>query len=66
MVVKHPYIFEDADVVAVNKIDVAEAMQVFPERIIEDVKKINPGAKAIPVSCRKNQGIDEVARALGL
>lgn len=66
MVVKHPYIFEDADVVAVNKIDVAEAMQVFPERIIEDVRKINPAAKAIPVSCRKNLGIDEVAKALGL
>jgi len=28
MVVKHPYIFADADLVVINKIDLAEAMQV--------------------------------------
>jgi len=65
MVVKHPYIFAQADVVAINKIDLAEAMEVSPQKLIEDVAKINPDAKSIPVSCRQNKGIREVIEALG-
>lgn len=66
MVVKHPYIFEDADVVAINKADLAEAMQVSPQKLIEDITKINPEAKSVPVSCRQKQGILQVMEALGL
>ncbi|MBE0478781.1 hydrogenase nickel incorporation protein HypB [Candidatus Aerophobetes bacterium] len=66
MVVKHPYIFKDAHVVAINKVDLAEAMQVSPQKLIEDIAKINPRIKAFPVSCRQNKGIMQVIEALSL
>ncbi len=65
MVVKHPYIFADAQVVAINKIDLAEAMQVSPQDLMKDIVSINPAAKSIPVSCRHNKGIEKVIEALG-
>jgi len=64
MVVKHPYIFKDANVVAINKVDLADSMQVSPKKLIEDVARINPDAKSIPISCRQNQGIMEIIEAL--
>ncbi|RLE11338.1 hydrogenase accessory protein HypB [Candidatus Aerophobetes bacterium] len=66
MVVKHPYIFAEADVVAINKIDLAEAMGVFPQKLIEDIQRINPRARSIPVSCRQKKGISEIIKALGI
>ncbi|MCD6406460.1 hydrogenase nickel incorporation protein HypB [Candidatus Aerophobetes bacterium] len=66
MVVKHPYIFEEADVVVINKVDLSEAMGVSPGKLAKDVEKINPKAKTIPVSCRKKEGIEEVIKALNL
>lgn len=65
MVVKHPYIFKDANVVAINKVDVADVMQVSPQKLTEDIAKINPHAKSIPTSCRQNQGISQIIKALG-
>jgi len=63
MVVKHPYIFADADLVVINKIDLAEAMQVTPSRIIQDISGVNPHLRVILASCRSQEGILEVARA---
>ncbi len=65
MVVKHPYIFAEADVVAINKIDLSEAMQVSPEKLIQDLAKINTRAKAVLVSCRYRKGASQVLEALG-
>jgi hydrogenase nickel incorporation protein HypB len=66
MVVKHPFIFMDADVVVINKIDLASAMNVNVDSLKADVKKINPKAKAVAVNCRTGEGVDEVVEALGL
>ena len=63
MVVKHPFIFMEADVVAINKIDLAEHMNVNVSQLEGDVKKINPKAKVIRVSCKKEIGIDKVLSA---
>jgi hydrogenase nickel incorporation protein HypB len=65
MVVKHPYIFQDCDLVVINKIDLAQAMQVTPSRIIQDISALNPQVRAILTSCRRQEGIHEVIRALG-
>ena len=66
MVVKHPFIFMDADVVVINKIDLASAMDVNVENLKADVKKINPRAKVVPANCRTGEGLDDVIEALGL
>jgi len=66
MVVKHPFIFMDADVVAINKIDLAKAMGVDVRKLERDVKTINPKALVVPTNCRTGEGVDKVATALGL
>lgn len=64
MVIKHPYIFQACDLVVINKIDLAEAMQVAPSRIIQDIGAVNPNIRAILISCRNQRGITEVIQAL--
>jgi hydrogenase nickel incorporation protein HypB len=66
MVVKHPFIFMEADVVAINKIDLAQAMDVDVKKLEKDVKTINPKAIAVATNCRTGEGVSDVAKALGL
>jgi hydrogenase nickel incorporation protein HypB len=66
MVLKHPMMFLGARVVAINKVDLAKAMDVEPEKLSADVAKLNPKAATVPTSCRNGKGIDEVIKALGL
>lgn len=66
MVVKHPFIFMDADVIVINKVDLAAAMMVDPEKLKADVKKVNSRAKVLFANCRSGEGVDRVAEALGL
>jgi hydrogenase nickel incorporation protein HypB len=66
MVVKHPFIFMDADVVAINKIDLAEAMGSDVSKLEKDVKTINPKAIVVTTNCRTGEGVDAVAKALKL
>ncbi len=66
MVLKHPMMFLDASVVAINKIDLAAAMGVEPEKLSADVVKLNPKAATVHTSCKNGKGIDEVINALGL
>jgi len=66
MVIKHPFIFMEADVVVVNKKDLAEAMNVDVKKLEQDVKTINPKAKIVATNCRTGEGVDAVAKALEL
>lgn len=66
MIIKHPFIFMDADVVAINKTDLAKPMGVDVKRLERDVKTINPKAKVVATNCRTGEGIEGVAKALGL
>ena len=64
--IKHPYIFREADVVVLNKIDLAKAMKVDPSRMERDAKKINPQAPFIRTNAVKGMGISRIIDALGL
>jgi hydrogenase nickel incorporation protein HypB len=66
MVVKHPFIFMDADVVVINKVDLAQAMGVDVRKLEADVKRINPNARVAVTNCRSGEGVGEVVEALGL
>ena len=66
MVIKHPFIFMEADVVAINKVDLAQAMNVDAKKLEKDVKTINPNATVVATNCRTGEGVDGVAKALGL
>jgi len=65
MVIKHPFIFMEADVVAINKVDLAKAMGVDVEQLEKDVKTVNPKTMVVATNCRTGKGVDDVAKALG-
>ncbi|MBS7623674.1 hydrogenase nickel incorporation protein HypB [Candidatus Bathyarchaeota archaeon] len=64
MVLKHPFIFMEADVVVINKLDLAGSMGVEFEKLKSDAVKINPRTRVVGTSCRNNLGIEEVIHAL--
>jgi hydrogenase nickel incorporation protein HypB len=66
MVLKHPFIFIDADVAVINKTDLAQAMNVDVEKLETDVTRINPNAKVAVTNCRSGEGVRTVIEALGL
>lgn len=65
MVRKHPKIFAQTDVVAINKVDLSAFVGVDPERIAEDYRKVNPHGKAVFTAARSGRGVEELLSALG-
>lgn len=66
MVRKHPKIFAQTDVLAVNKVDLAAFVGVDPERLAEDYRKLNPHGKVVFTAAKSGRGVDELLAALGL
>jgi hydrogenase nickel incorporation protein HypB len=66
MVRKHPAIFAFSDVIVINKIDLAQAMEVDPKILDRDARRINPAAKIIMMDARRGKGMPELIAALGL
>jgi len=66
MVVKHPMMFHEANSVAINKVDLANAMGVNPSNLRDDISRLNPKATVVSTDCRHMVGIREVIRSLGL
>src|SRR5208337_880221 len=66
MVVKHPMMFHEANSVAINKVDLANAMEVNPSNLKNDISRLNPKATVVSTDCRHMVGIREVISSLGL
>ena len=66
MVRKHPKIFAQTDLIVINKTDLADAVGVNPQRIVDDYAALNPHGRAILTDARHEVGIDELAKALGM
>jgi hydrogenase nickel incorporation protein HypB len=66
MVRKHPKIFAQADLVILNKVDLAELVEVDPQRVVADYKGINPHGKILITDAKHGRGIEEVIAALEL
>ena len=66
MVIKHPFIFMEADVAVINKVDLADAMNVNIEKMEKDIKSINPNAKVVKTNCRSGEGIEDLIKILNL
>jgi hydrogenase nickel incorporation protein HypB len=66
MVLKHPLTFAGADIVVINKIDLAEAMDVDPNKLEKDAKKVKPELRVIKTILKVGKGVDEVIEALDL
>ncbi|MCD6111183.1 MAG: hydrogenase nickel incorporation protein HypB [Thermoplasmata archaeon] len=63
---KHPLIFREASVAVINKIDLAEVMEVDPRTIERDILRIKPSIKCIRTDAKHVQGVDQLMGALGL
>ena len=65
---KYPVMFHKADIILVNKIDLAEASGVELSELMGNVRQINPTATIFPLSCRTGDGfpvwLDWLQRAL--
>jgi hydrogenase nickel incorporation protein HypB len=66
MVVKHPYILMDASVLIINKIDLADIMQVDIEQLKRDALTIKPSLKIVFTNARTGEGIENLIDALHL
>ncbi|HEX5222221.1 MAG TPA: hydrogenase nickel incorporation protein HypB [Verrucomicrobiae bacterium] len=64
MVKKHPHMFLGANIVVINKIDLAAAMGVSVAELVRDVHRLKPDIMVIPASCKTGIGQDELAAAL--
>jgi hydrogenase nickel incorporation protein HypB len=66
MVRKHPLIFKAADIIVINKIDLAGAVEVDPRVLVSDAEKVNPHAPKILTNAKHGDGLEELRQALGI
>lgn len=66
MVLKHPMMFRGCKILVINKIDLAEAMEVNPDTLADQAREINPSIKVVKTSLRRGEGIKDVVKALSL
>jgi len=59
IVEKHPLIFSNADLVIVNKIDIAEAVDADADKMVTDARKINPAIDVLKMSLKTGEGFGE-------
>lgn len=58
IVEKHPLIFSTADLIIVNKIDIAEAVDADPDKMVSDALRINPRIDVLSMSLKTGKGFD--------
>lgn len=66
MVLKHPIMVNQAEVVAINKVDLAEAMDVSVEQLRSDIHQISNQIRIVPTNAREGHGVEALIDALGL
>lgn len=66
MVVKHPLIFKEADVTAINKIDLAAVMGIDTNKLERDAKQVNPKINVVRTSAKTGEGVDRLTTSLGI
>jgi hydrogenase nickel incorporation protein HypB len=66
MIVKHPFTFMKADVLVINKEDLAKIMKINPKQLEIQVRKIKPDIKVTLTNALKGEGVRELIKALEL
>jgi len=66
MMRKHPYIFREARVAVVNKVDLAQVVNADLDQLRQDALAANPDLEVVGTDCLGGEGIPQVAAALGL
>ena len=58
-VAKYPTLFQPADVIILNKIDLLDVLEYDKSRVYDDLSKINTRARVIEMSVKTGQGLGE-------
>ena len=58
-VAKYPTLFQSADVVILNKIDLLDVLDFELDRVRDDLARVNTGAPFIQLSTKTGQGLDD-------
>jgi hydrogenase nickel incorporation protein HypB len=66
MVRKHPLTIKRADVIVINKVDLADVLDFDIDAMVRDVHEVDSELPVYPVSSKTGQGIDEVIEGLRL
>jgi hydrogenase nickel incorporation protein HypB len=59
IVEKHPLIFSTADLIIVNKTDIAEAVSADADKMVRDARTINPRIDVIKMSLKTGEGFED-------
>ena len=65
MVRKHPLTIKRADLIVINKIDLAEVLEFDVESLVKDIREVDARLEIHKVSAKTGEGIPELAKALG-
>ena len=57
---KHPMIFKGADMAIVNKVDLADAVGANADKMVNDIKTINPDIPVVKCSLKTDEGVQEI------
>ncbi len=57
---KHPMIFKGADMAIVNKVDLADAVGADADKMVNDIKTINPDIPVVKCSLKTDEGVQEI------
>jgi hydrogenase nickel incorporation protein HypB len=66
MVLKHPFTFMTADVMVVNKKDLAEIMKIDTSQLAKQAKDIKPDMKVAITNALTGEGIEDLIKVLEL
>lgn len=66
MIRKHPFIFLNADLSVLNKVDLLPYLEVDAGRLERDLGSIKSGERLFKISTKTGEGIEELLSALGL
>jgi len=58
-VAKYPTLFQQADIILINKIDLIGVLDFDRERVLADISKLNTRAPVIETSCKTGNGLDK-------
>lgn len=61
---KHPRLFQVSDVAAINKVDVAEAVDADADRMVGDVERVAPSMEVVRTSAKTGVGVEALEHLL--
>lgn len=66
MVRKHPLTIKRSDMIVINKIDLAEALDFDVDALVNDIREVDANLPVYRVSSKTGEGLDDLIQGIGL